>query len=353
MGAVLQSSMGNMAADGSCLTIFLLAAATFWVAVANGEKDFPLLMPMVKPAAEEAYICTPIRLSDTQTFYVNRFTPNASAHTAHHMLIYGCNEPGSNDYAWNCGEMAQAEEGMELHAPCKSGNQIIYAWAMDAPELTLPPETGFRMGKNTQIKYLVLQVHYAHIDTIPEKGDDSGVVLHYTETPQAQTAGVILMGTGGMAPAHSTTFFETACTVEDAREIHPFAFRTHTHSLGQVVSGWKVSNATKPNEMEWDMIGKKSPKEPQMFYPIADPELTFTKGDILAARCTMVNHHDHDVYIGQTNKDEMCNFYIMYWVKGKEVVDKRVCFSPGPPFWSWKGNAMLPNIPDEAASTIP
>ena len=95
---------------------------------------------------------------------------------------------------WNCGEMAEAEEGLELHPPCKAGNQIIYAWAMDAPELKLPPDTGFRMGKNTNIKYLVLQVHYAHIDMIPEEGDDSGVVLHYTEEEQPQTAGVMLLG---------------------------------------------------------------------------------------------------------------------------------------------------------------
>ena len=53
--------------------------------------------------------------------------------------------------------------------------------------------------------------------------------------------------------------------------------------MGKVVSGWKISNGK-----DWNLIGKKSPKEPQMFYPLADPELTFTKGDILAARCTMV-----------------------------------------------------------------
>jgi len=186
------------------------------------------------------------------------------------------------------------------------------------------------------------------LDQIAESGDDSGVILHYTEQQQSQTAGIILLGTSGMAPAHSTTFFETACNVEDARQIHPFAFRTHTHSLGQVVSGWKISEGK-----DWSLIGKKSPKEPQMFYPIADSGLTFTKGDILAARCTMVNHHDHDVGIGPTNRDEMCNFYIMYWVKGKDVVDKRVCFSPGPPHWSWRNSAGFLNIPDEAASTLP
>ena len=79
----------------------------------------------------------------------------------------------------------------------------------------------------------------------------------------------------------------------------------------------------------------------------------------------------------------MCNFYMMYWVKGKEplgtlhfhfsilsfiienpcikvqnaifffILDQKNCFSPGPPFWSWKRNAFLQNIPDEEASTLP
>ena len=84
--------------------------------------------------------------------------------------MFGCEEPGSEEPIWNCGEMMQPEEGMELHQPCKAGNQIIYAWAHDAPELTLPVDTGFRMGKDTPIKYLVLQVHYGHIDHIPETG---------------------------------------------------------------------------------------------------------------------------------------------------------------------------------------
>ena len=40
--------------------------------------------------------------------------------------------------------MAQAEPDLEVNQPCKSGNQIIYAWAKDAPELVLPANTGFR-----------------------------------------------------------------------------------------------------------------------------------------------------------------------------------------------------------------
>lgn len=109
-----------------------------------------------------------------------------------------------------------------------------------------------------------------------------------------------------MAPPHTTTFFETACEMEDSRVIHPFAFRVHTHSLGKVqnydlgcypdqasnynfkllgkvVSGWKVSGNDK-----WDLIGKRDPQLPQMFYPVENKSLTISSGDHIASRCTMV-----------------------------------------------------------------
>lgn len=50
--------------------------------------------------------------------------------------------------------------------PCKEGSatQIVYAWARDAPKLVLPEGVGFKVGKSSPIKYLVLQVHYATVD---------------------------------------------------------------------------------------------------------------------------------------------------------------------------------------------
>lgn len=51
-------------------------------------------MPKVKPTKSETYLCTPIRLNEEDTYYVVGFKPNATKMTAHHMLIYGCEEPG-------------------------------------------------------------------------------------------------------------------------------------------------------------------------------------------------------------------------------------------------------------------
>lgn len=36
----------------------------------------------------------------------------------------------------------------------------MYAWARDAPTLKLPNGVGFKVGGNSNINYLVLQVHY-------------------------------------------------------------------------------------------------------------------------------------------------------------------------------------------------
>lgn len=60
--------------------------------------------------------------------------------------------------------MMNHEDNVQTSSPCLDGSQIIYAWARDAPKLELPEGVGFKVGKNSPIKYLVLQVHYSHID---------------------------------------------------------------------------------------------------------------------------------------------------------------------------------------------
>jgi len=48
--------------------------------------------------------------------------------------------------------------------------RIIYAWAKNAPPTVLPKDVGFRIGVESNIKNLVLQVHYAH--PLPEGTQD-------------------------------------------------------------------------------------------------------------------------------------------------------------------------------------
>ena len=41
-----------------------------------------------------------------------------------------------------------------------------------------------------------------------------------------------------------------------------------------------------------------------------------------ATRCTMENEKDHAVWVGTTRDDEMCNFYLMYWMHGRKNLNQ-------------------------------
>ena len=176
------------------------------------------------------------------------------------------------------------------------------------------------------------------------------MVINYTNIPQPRSAGIYWTATGGRFPAQATTHAETACKIRTHVPLHPFAFRVHTHKLGRVVSGFKVTE-----DMEWTLIGKEDPQLPQMFFPVPDDQITLNDGETLASRCTMVNNGDYAVSVGSTRQDEMCNFYMMFWVDGTELPDQMTCSSMGPPFYSWGGwlfGGGLTKIPEVQASSF-
>ena len=68
----------------------------------------------------------------------------------------------------------------------------------------------------------------------------------------------------------------------------------------------------------------------------------------------MHNDREHEVRIGPSTTDEMCNFYLMYWVDGRTIPAQNFCHTMGPPIYTWDGlryGGGLRNIPDVEAST--
>jgi peptidylglycine monooxygenase len=45
-------------------------------------------------------------------------------------------------------------------------------------------------------------------------------------------------------------------------------------------------------------------------------------------------------FFSSTGNDEMCNFYMMYWVDGDQLLDDSVCQSPGPPYYYFRRNRV-------------
>ncbi|KAK5986225.1 Copper type II ascorbate-dependent monooxygenase domain protein, partial [Trichostrongylus colubriformis] len=150
---------------------------------------------------KEAYVCTSVPLDPEAEHYITGYKPNVEAKNIHHILLFGCEEPGSDDEVWDCGEMTTEVEGMSRAPTCKSKPAVLYAWARNADELKLPKGVGFRVGGDSGINYLTLQLHYMHDRDTP---DHSGVTLYHTEEPQPKTAATMLLVTGGVLPPKST-----------------------------------------------------------------------------------------------------------------------------------------------------
>ncbi|GIY07870.1 peptidylglycine alpha-hydroxylating monooxygenase [Caerostris extrusa] len=281
--------------------------------------------------------------------YIVEFTPECFyAHGPSHLAVR----------VWNSGEVGEGQSETRLGLRRDEWREI---WLPERTHVFLrvpdhlcvgegcspSPSAGrvaFKVGKSTGINYLVLQVHYAHVDKFILGGtDNSGIILtllpSYTKSV-SKTAGVYLLGTNGVIRAGEEEHFEAACRIDEPVEIHPFAFRTHTHALGKVVSGYKIDKDGK-----WHLIGKHNPQEPQMFYPVKDTKMIVDYGDVLAARCTMHNFRDVDTYIGPTGEDEMCNFYMMYYVDGDKPLAQKYCYSNGPPSYYWSKDPKLQYIP--------
>uniref|UniRef100_A0A665WWH6 Peptidylglycine alpha-amidating monooxygenase n=1 Tax=Echeneis naucrates TaxID=173247 RepID=A0A665WWH6_ECHNA len=256
------------------------------------------------------------------------FIPHASMDTVHHMLLFGCQTPASTRS--NC-----------VPGTCEDEASILYAWARNAPPTKLPKDVGFKVGKDSGMSYFVLQIHYGDVSAFRDHHRDcSGLTLKMTSKPQPFIAGIYLLMSVDtiILPGKRVTNADIACEYT-SYPIYPFAFRTHTHHLGKVVSGYRIRDG------KWSLIGRQSPQLPQAFYP-ANEELNVKNGDTIAARCVFTGEgRTYKTYIGGTSEDEMCNFYIMYYMDSKHAIPYMSCIETG-------SKQLFRHIPAEASIPI-
>ncbi|XP_063309734.1 peptidyl-glycine alpha-amidating monooxygenase isoform X2 [Pelobates fuscus] len=297
----------------------------------SSDYTLDIRMPGVTPTESDTYLCKAYRLPVDDEAFVVDFRPHANMDTAHHMLLFGCNVPSSTDDYWDCGA-----------GVCADKSSIMYAWARNAPPTKLPKGVGFRVGGETGSKYFVLQVHYGDVHAFTDKHKDcTGVTVQLTSEKQPMIAGIYLMMSVDtvIPPGEKAVNSDIACTY-NRPTMHPFAYRVHTHHLGQVVSGYRIRHG------KWTLIGRQSPQLPQAFYPVEHP-LDVSPGDILATRCLFTGEgRTTKTYIGGTSNDEMCNLYIMYYMDAARASSYMTCVQTGDP-------DLFQHIPEIANIPIP
>ncbi|KAH7728406.1 Protein PAMN-1 [Aphelenchoides avenae] len=219
------------------------------------------------------------------------------------MLLYGCSQPAYSGQFWKGG------------ATCGGGTHILWAWARNAPALSLPDDVAFPVGhEGDPIQYLVLQIHYAK-PFVGNVQDYSGVTVFLSDQRPKYVATVYLFVSGEPIPPRTEAFItNVSCTYDGEVDLHPFAFRTHTHQMGRVVSAYVK------HDEKWTQIGKRNPQWPQLFQP-SPPSVVIRKGDFMAAMCRFDSHDkDETVPMGSMGSNEMCNFYMMFY-RDADAVD--------------------------------
>uniref|UniRef100_A0A914E9L5 Peptidylglycine monooxygenase n=1 Tax=Acrobeloides nanus TaxID=290746 RepID=A0A914E9L5_9BILA len=138
------------------------------------------------------------------------------------MVLYGCTELEKNITF------------SKVLYNCKGSRYSLYSWAKDAPSLELPVNVGFPVGQeDNPIKYLGVSIHYADPSSEP---DFSGMTLHITTERPKYLAGTFELGsyyTGYIPPGRNKVVVNMSCLYNKDFEIHPFAFRVHSHNLGK------------------------------------------------------------------------------------------------------------------------
>ena len=195
---------------------------------------------------------------------------------------------------WNCPmtpdllqEPATEGHGLQVRPPCETidGSRLLYSWTRGASDVTLPADSGFRIGGGSGTNVIVLLAHYNHGGDVP--ADESEITLSVADHEGMRELGVLTVNTYGTIPADGLQVVQGPCRLEDA--MTAFAVRVKTHSLGTNVTAWlRSGNNT-------SLIISKDPKAVQSFQRI-EP-ITMSAGDSIITRCTFLNKKHQPVRI--------------------------------------------------------
>ncbi|KAJ8682519.1 hypothetical protein QAD02_018311 [Eretmocerus hayati] len=229
--------------------IFFITFTQFFLLYLVKCEEFgvlPFYMSNVHPNVSDTALCISMDVGQSNTYYITGFRSNASNKSVHHLAVDACISPVSFEPIWECG--APSETVINFTIPespmCRPMCEVIYAWMGSEPKLILPDDGAFKVGKDSALKYLVLQVHYLH----PFKDgstDSTGVDIFYSKTPRTKNVGwFTATADNGFIQPHSLEHVEISCVMQENKTIYPVAYQIHTHDLGKLVSGYVIKNGS-------------------------------------------------------------------------------------------------------------
>jgi len=235
-----------------------------------------------------------------QDGYITRIQALAKSSTVHHISLFGCDNTFNNtDRAWDCNDLSLCGR------KSRKGEKIrkLFGWSLDATSFKMPDGIGFKAGPNSDMRYLVMNVHYSKNTT----NDHSGIEYMFQKKPVHYGAGMYAFVTNEIAiPPHTKNYYVNMSCDYNGPTLKVFSFRVHTHEHGYENSAYRVRNQT------WTLIGKRDTQLPQQYVPL-EHEIEIQKGDVIIGRCSYFNNGTEFVNYGLKHASEMCTIYLAFY----------------------------------------
>lgn len=215
----------------------------------------------------------------------------------HHWILYKSTDP-----SYEHGSVFPCDLSLQLSA------DFVAGWAPGGENTVMPDTAGLELG-GPGTTY-IMQVHYNNSAYYPDAEDNSGVAFCTTDTPRANTAGILTLGTVNInvppgATAHETTGTCGAWHNSGWPQLHVLASSPHMHEFGRAFSTYVESGPMVTDVPVFDF-------NQQLNY-LADPGIVLNPGDTIKTTCAFDNPTDHVVSFGEATGDEMCfNFVLVY-----------------------------------------
>jgi hypothetical protein len=269
--------------------------------------------PVPQQGADNLYQCFAFRSPFDGTTQATAWAPIVDdERVLHHWILYRTRTP----------------QGEGAVGPCQMPSDAVFVagWAPGGQNYALPEDVGLELAGPDE--WFLLQVHYHNTAHLADARDASGVALCTTDTPRANKAGIVSLGTLNIDIPAGAERHEVSGTCPSwqtgllTRPLNLITSFPHMHELGrsfrtEILRGGE----TGPAEPLIDVPAFSF--QDQRFYP-HEPAVTLQPGDALRTTCTYDNPGPSAVHFGERTEDEMCfNFLLLYPIEA--VGDSRSC----------------------------
>lgn len=235
------------------------------------------------------------------------------ARVVHHLLMYRT-------------QTAQSPGPMPCEMPLDAVGML--GWAPGTGNIVLPDDVGLETTSGGAEEWLILQVHYYNVAGLKDARDQSGFSVCTVDTPRANTAGVLTLGStsiaippraraqevAGLCPATSTALLR--------EPLHVLADGPHMHQRGSrfmvevLRGGFTPETVLDVDPYRFDDQRAWWHETPYVIRP----------GDAVRTRCIYDNPSEEWAYYGERTEDEMCfDFAIVYPIDAIPAGYARTC----------------------------